>query len=79
MKANLFKGYSGDQKEELERDFKSSTLLRKAIINHLEDLILFEREQIEKKSTFFDDGWKDKHINSLAYIRAMKDLKALLS
>lgn len=79
MKTLLGKGLTKDQQEELTRDFKSVPRLRKAMVNALEDKIEAERNEMEGKASLSSVNWNLKQVNSLGYIRSMKNFITLLT
>lgn len=79
MNLNLTKGWPKDRKDELEREFKSSTVLRKALVNSLQHAIDIERNEMEKPEYFQEPNWENAHINKLAYIRALKKVISMLN
>lgn len=78
MKTALKAGLTTQQKEELERDFLSSPLLREQLTKICEKKINAIRADARSKEGYDSPNWAFKQADAVGYERALHEIISLL-
>lgn len=77
MKLTLIQGLPEDQASELKGDFASAHLLRKRIVEVLNDKIESKRNAVSKD--YSNPNWSNKVAHTFGYEEALKEVISILS
>lgn len=78
MKTSWSKGLETDAKKELELQFKASMLIRKRLIQLLEEKWKVEDNKRLLSDTYDSPNWAFKQADIAGYHRALKEILSLL-
>ena len=78
MKISLTKGLVGEHKEEMEREFKASSLLRKRLQTLLKEKIEVSHKDSLSKTGYEKPSWAFEQADARGYERALTEIISLL-
>ena len=79
MKTAITKGLTGEKRQEVEREFRASALIRERLVTLIQEKINAKRTKRVSEDEYSNPNWAYLQADKVGYERAMNEIISLLS